>query len=107
MANAYAERVEFWQGGKIVGAHPRAFGRGKTVYDPLHYIPVLARKPGALRSEPRGRHRFETRGERTVQGVGPVIGDAARAAQARACAERRSPDGRYSRRRADRRAGSG
>jgi transposase len=47
---AYAERVEFWQDGKIVGAHPRAFGRGKTIYDPLHYIPVLARKPGALRN---------------------------------------------------------
>jgi len=47
---AYAERVEFWQGGKVVGEHPRAFGRGKTVYDPLHYIPVLTRKPGALRN---------------------------------------------------------
>ena len=23
-------------------------GRGKTIYDPLHYIPVSARKPGAL-----------------------------------------------------------
>jgi len=47
---AYAERVEFWQDGKVVGEHPRALGRGKTVYDPLHYIPVLARKPGALRN---------------------------------------------------------
>ncbi|MEL6792391.1 MAG: IS21 family transposase, partial [Pseudomonadota bacterium] len=28
----------------------RVFGRGGTVYDPLHYIPVLARKPGALRN---------------------------------------------------------
>jgi hypothetical protein len=47
---AYAERVEFWQGGAVVGEHPRAFGRGKAIYDPLHYIPVLARKPGALRN---------------------------------------------------------
>ena len=31
-------------------AHPRAFGRGATVYDPWHYVPVLARKPGALRN---------------------------------------------------------
>jgi hypothetical protein len=85
---AYAERVEFWQGGKVVGAHPRAFGRGKTVYNPLHYIPVLVRKPGALRSEPRGRHRFQTRGERTVQGLGIAAGAAARAAQARPRAER-------------------
>ena len=26
------------------------FGRGQTVYDPWHYVPVLARKPGALRN---------------------------------------------------------
>jgi hypothetical protein len=49
---AYAERVEFWQDGQVVGRHPRAFGSNNAIYDPLHYIPVLARKPGALRSEP-------------------------------------------------------
>ncbi len=27
-----------------------SFGRGDTVYDPWHYVPVLARKPGALRN---------------------------------------------------------
>ena len=47
---AYAERVEFWQDGKVVGTHDRAFGRGKAIYDPWHYVPVLARKPGALRN---------------------------------------------------------
>lgn len=47
---AYAERIECWQDGQIVGQHLRAFGRDNTVYDPLHYIPVLARKPGALRN---------------------------------------------------------
>jgi len=47
---AYAERVELWQDGRVVGAHRRAFGRGSTVYDPWHYVPVLARKPGALRN---------------------------------------------------------
>ena len=47
---AYAERLECWQDGRIVGSHVRVFGRGKTIYDPLHYIPVLARKPGALRN---------------------------------------------------------
>ena len=30
--------------------HRRSFGRGETVYDPWHYVPVLARKPGALRN---------------------------------------------------------
>ncbi len=47
---AYAERIEIRQDGKIVGEHARAFGRDKAIYDPLHYIPVLARKPGALRN---------------------------------------------------------
>ena len=30
--------------------HPRCYGRGETIYDPWHYVPVLARKPGALRN---------------------------------------------------------
>jgi hypothetical protein len=34
----------------VVAEHPRAFGHGHTRYDPLHYLPVLARKPGALRN---------------------------------------------------------
>jgi hypothetical protein len=32
----------------VVGEHPRCFGREQIVYDPWHYVPVLARKPGAL-----------------------------------------------------------
>ena len=48
--HAYADRVVIRQDGRIVGEHPRAFGRGATVYDPWHYVPVLARKPGALRN---------------------------------------------------------
>ncbi len=46
----YAERVVVWCDGEIVGEHPRRFGRGQTAYDPWHYLPVLARKPGALRN---------------------------------------------------------
>lgn len=47
---AYAERVEFRQDGSVVGEHRRVFGRDQTVFDPWHYVPVLARKPGALRN---------------------------------------------------------
>src|SRR3954447_104127 len=47
---AYAERVEIRQDGRVVGEHPRSFGRDRTVSDPWHYVPVLARKPGALRN---------------------------------------------------------
>jgi transposase len=48
--HAYADRIVIRQDGRIVGEHPRAFGRGETIYDPWHYVPVLARKPGALRN---------------------------------------------------------
>ena len=47
---AYADLVVIRQDGAIVGEHPRCFGRGETIYNPWHYVPVLARKPGALRN---------------------------------------------------------
>ena len=47
---AYAERIEIRQDGRVVGEHRRSFGRDRTIYDPWHYVPVLARKPGALRN---------------------------------------------------------
>jgi transposase len=47
---AYADRIVIRQDGAIVGEHQRRFGRGETIYDPWHYVPVLARKPGALRN---------------------------------------------------------
>jgi transposase len=47
---AYADRIVIRQDGAIVGEHRRRFGRGATIYDPWHYVPVLARKPGALRN---------------------------------------------------------
>lgn len=47
---AYADRIELRQDGRLVGEHRRAFGRDQTIFDPWHYVPVLARKPGALRN---------------------------------------------------------
>jgi transposase len=48
--HAYAERLVIRQDGRLVAEHPRSFGRGQTIYNPWHYVPVLARKPGALRN---------------------------------------------------------
>jgi transposase len=53
---AYAERIVIRQDGAIVGEHRRRFGRGQTIYDPWHYVPVLARKPGALRNGAPFKH---------------------------------------------------
>jgi hypothetical protein len=48
--HAYADKVVFKQDGEVVGEHERCFGKAQTIYDPWHYVPVLARKPGALRN---------------------------------------------------------
>jgi transposase len=48
--HAYADRIIIRQDGKLVGEHARCFGRAETIYDPWHYVPVLTRKPGALRN---------------------------------------------------------
>ena len=98
---AYAERIEIRQDGRVVGEHRRVFGRGKTVYDPWHYVPVLARKPGALRNgapfkdwalpAPLERIRRKLRsvpdGDRQmVEILGAVLADGLPAVEA-ACAE--------------------
>jgi len=47
---AYAGRIVVRMGDDVVAEHPRFFGRDRTIYDPWHYLPVLATKPGALRN---------------------------------------------------------
>ena len=47
---AYAERIVVVCAGEIIGEHPRCFERGKTRYNPWHYVAALERKPGALRN---------------------------------------------------------
>ena len=98
---AYAERIQIRQDGRVVGEHARALGRGKTVYDPWHYVPVLARKPGALRNgapfrdwelpaaleRVRRKLRGVVDGDRQmVEILGAVLGDGLPAVEA-ACAE--------------------
>ena len=47
---AYADRIVIRQDGVIVAQRAHSFSLGDTIYDPWHYAPVLARKPGALRN---------------------------------------------------------
>jgi hypothetical protein len=37
-------------GDEVVADHPRQFRRDQIIYDPWHYLPVLMKKPGALRN---------------------------------------------------------
>ena len=46
----YAGQIRFYADGRLIAEHPRVFGRDKTLCNPLHYLPVLERKPGALRN---------------------------------------------------------
>jgi hypothetical protein len=47
---AYAERIVMVADGQVVGEHRRSFERERTFFDPWHYVPALATKPGALRN---------------------------------------------------------
>ena len=47
---AWADRVEIRLDGEVVGCHERDFGRNRVAYDVSHYIPILERKPGAIRN---------------------------------------------------------
>lgn len=47
---AYADRIVVVSDGEVVAEHARCFDRSNTAFDWRHYLPVLARKPGALRN---------------------------------------------------------
>ena len=53
---AYAEKIVIRQDGETVGEHVRCFARNQVIYDPWHYVPVLKRKPGALRNGAPFKH---------------------------------------------------
>lgn len=47
---AYSERIEVVADGVKVASHSRSFARDTLILDPWHYLPVLEKKPGALRN---------------------------------------------------------
>jgi hypothetical protein len=50
LVRSHAERIVVLFDDAVVANHPRQFRRDQIVYDPWHYLPVLVRKPGALRN---------------------------------------------------------
>mgnify|MGYP003393755864 FL=1 len=50
LCKSYADKVVFIHDGKEVGRHERKFTQGQTYYNPNHYLPILSKKPGALRN---------------------------------------------------------
>ena len=50
LVRSHAERIVVLLDDVVVADHVRSFKRDQIVYDPWHYLPVLLRKPGALRN---------------------------------------------------------
>src|SRR6266850_1965133 len=88
-------------GDEVVAEHPRHFRRDQIIYDPWHYLPVLIRKPGALRNgapfkdwdlppaltQVRAKLKQHTDGDRQFVKVLGAVLDHGLAAVEAACAE--------------------
>jgi hypothetical protein len=73
---AYADKIIIKQDGAILAEHARCFGREQTIYDPWHYVPVLARKPGATQANVCSLRKLGCNAEwRAVQGLGSASRD--------------------------------
>jgi transposase len=56
----YPFRVEVLHGAEVIARHPRCYGRGQEVLDPLHYLSLLEQRPGAFNhAKPLRRWRAE------------------------------------------------
>ena len=85
----------------MVADHPRHFRRDQIIYDPWHYLPVLMKKPGALRNgapfkdwalpaaltQVRAKLKSHTDGDRQFVKVLGAVLDHGLAAVDAACAE--------------------
>jgi hypothetical protein len=49
-ARLYPEHIDIAQGDSIIASHLRLVNSGQVRYDWQHYIPLIQRKPGALRN---------------------------------------------------------
>jgi hypothetical protein len=47
-ATGTVDRVRFQGRGVVVAAHARCWAKGQVTFEPLHYLALLERKPGAL-----------------------------------------------------------
>jgi hypothetical protein len=45
---AYPFRVEILDQENVLATHVRSYARDQDIYDPLHYLPLLAQRPGAF-----------------------------------------------------------
>ena len=48
LVRGFVDAVVISCGTEAIASHPRSYERDDFVYDPIHYLPLLERKPGAL-----------------------------------------------------------
>jgi hypothetical protein len=48
VAKGDCERVAIWREGERIGLHRRIWSKEQVCFDPVHYLALLERKPGAL-----------------------------------------------------------
>ena len=48
LVRGYVDQVVISCGSEIIAKHRRSYQRDNFVHDPIHYLPLLERKPGAL-----------------------------------------------------------
>ena len=48
LVRGYVDEVVISCGSEVIAKHPRSYERDDFVYDPIHYLPLLERKTGAL-----------------------------------------------------------
>ena len=56
LVRGYVDQAVISCGSEVIARHPRSYQRDNFVYDPIHYLPLLEQKPGALdqAAPPRG-----------------------------------------------------
>ena len=48
LVRGYVDQVVISCGSEVIARHPRSYQRDDFVYDPIHYLPLLEKKTGAL-----------------------------------------------------------
>ena len=48
LVKGYVDQVVICCGAEVIARHPRSYEQEDFIFDPIHYLPLLERKPGAL-----------------------------------------------------------
>jgi len=63
----YVDQVVIGCGGEIIGRHPRCYDRENMIFDPVHYLPLIEQKIGALGSGGAAGRMGPARGVQTLR----------------------------------------